>query len=568
MGSSTRPTCTDGKLSVPRRTIGSVSALDGFSPATRDWFRGAFAAPTAAQEGAWAAAQAGRHALVVAPTGSGKTLAAFLWALDRLAADEPTGRSAAPLPGPVRLAAQGAGRRRAAQPPRAAHRDPAGGAAGRRATARHHGRDAHRRHPGGRAAVVRAHAAGRAGHHARIALPAAHLGRAGVAARGAHGDPGRGARGRGHQARRAPRVVAGAARRAARCSCGTAAPGPGPAHRPVGDGPAAGRGRDLPGRGAAGRGGPAAHPEDDRGGRRGAGAGPRGSRRTAGAGLVGRGGHRLGGRHGAAAVDLARGGAAAAGPRPAAPVDDRVRQLPAAGRAADCSAQRACGRGVDAEEIDEAVDLDTVPSDGGARIEHFPAEAVGQSGIGGGAPPVVAKAHHGSMAREQRTIVEEELKAGLLPCVVATSSLELGIDMGAVDLVVQVEAPPSVASGLQRVGRAGHQVGAVSRGIVFPKYRGDLVSCAVVAERMTSGGIESTRYPRNPLDVLAQHVVAMVALDAVDRRRPGRGGTAGRPVRRAARHRTARGARHAVRSLPVRGVRRAAGADHLGPGDG
>ena len=166
-----------------------------------------------------------------------------------------------------------------------------------------------------------------------------------------------------------------------------------------------------------------------------------------------------------------------------------------------------------AEEIDEAVDLDTVPSDGGARIEHFPAEAVGQSGIGGGAPPVVAKAHHGSMAREQRTIVEEELKAGLLPCVVATSSLELGIDMGAVDLVVQVEAPPSVASGLQRVGRAGHQVGAVSRGIVFPKYRGDLVSCAVVAERMTSGGIESTRYPRNPLDVLAQHVVAMVALD-------------------------------------------------------
>jgi ATP-dependent Lhr-like helicase len=117
------------------------------------------------------------------------------------------------------------------------------------------------------------------------------------------------------------------------------------------------------------------------------------------------------------------------------------------------------------------------------------------------------------MSREQRTVVEEELKGGLLPCVVATSSLELGIDMGAVDLVVQVEAPPSVASGLQRVGRAGHQVGAVSRGVVFPKYRGDLVSCTVVAERMTAGAIESLRYPRNPLDVLAQHVVAMVALD-------------------------------------------------------
>ena len=155
-----------------------------------------------------------------------------------------------------------------------------------------------------------------------------------------------------------------------------------------------------------------------------------------------------------------------------------------------------------AEEADEAVELDA-----------FPAEAVGQSGIGGGAPPVVAKAHHGSMSREQRTVVEEELKGGLLPCVVATSSLELGIDMGAVDLVVQVEAPPSVASGLQRVGRAGHQVGAVSRGVVFPKYRGDLVACTVVAERMTAGAIESLRYPRNPLDVLAQHVVAMVALD-------------------------------------------------------
>jgi ATP-dependent Lhr-like helicase len=117
------------------------------------------------------------------------------------------------------------------------------------------------------------------------------------------------------------------------------------------------------------------------------------------------------------------------------------------------------------------------------------------------------------MSREQRTLVEEELKGGVLPCVVATSSLELGIDMGAVDLVIQVEAPPSVASGLQRVGRAGHQVGAVSTGVVFPKYRGDLVACAVVAERMTAGAIESMRYPRNPLDVLAQHIVAMVALE-------------------------------------------------------
>ena len=129
---------------------------------------------------------------------------------------------------------------------------------------------------------------------------------------------------------------------------------------------------------------------------------------------------------------------------------------------------------------------------------------------------VVARAHHGSVSREQRQIVEEELKAGLIPAVVATSSLELGIDMGAVDLVVQVEAPPSVAAGMQRLGRAGHQVGATSVGVIFPKYRGDLLESAVVAERIRSGEIETMRYPRNPLDVLAQHIVSMVALDDLD----------------------------------------------------
>jgi ATP-dependent Lhr-like helicase len=128
----------------------------------------------------------------------------------------------------------------------------------------------------------------------------------------------------------------------------------------------------------------------------------------------------------------------------------------------------------------------------------------------------IARAHHGSVSREQRLVIEEDLKAGRLPAVVATSSLELGIDMGAVDLVIQVEAPSSVAQGLQRIGRAGHQVGAVSRGIVFPKFRGDLVECAVVVERIKDGAIEALRYPRNPLDVLAQQVVAMVAMDEWD----------------------------------------------------
>ncbi|MFG2307074.1 ATP-dependent helicase [Streptomyces sp. NPDC048566] len=144
---------------------------------------------------------------------------------------------------------------------------------------------------------------------------------------------------------------------------------------------------------------------------------------------------------------------------------------------------------------------------------HSPAQLMGGSGAVQGVPAVIARAHHGSVSKEQRAQVEEDLKAGRLPAVVATSSLELGIDMGAVDLVVQVESPPSVASGLQRVGRAGHQVGAVSTGVVFPKYRGDLVQAAVVTERMRTGSIESLRIPANPLDVLAQQLVAMTALD-------------------------------------------------------
>ncbi|MGW7275172.1 ATP-dependent helicase [Streptomyces sp. NPDC054864] len=145
--------------------------------------------------------------------------------------------------------------------------------------------------------------------------------------------------------------------------------------------------------------------------------------------------------------------------------------------------------------------------------DHSPAELMAEAGAAKGAPPVLARAHHGSVSKEQRALVEEDLKAGRLPAVVATSSLELGIDMGAVDLVVQVESPPSVASGLQRVGRAGHQVGAVSTGVVFPKYRGDLVQAAVVTERMRTGSIESLRIPANPLDVLAQQLVATVSLD-------------------------------------------------------
>jgi ATP-dependent Lhr-like helicase len=126
----------------------------------------------------------------------------------------------------------------------------------------------------------------------------------------------------------------------------------------------------------------------------------------------------------------------------------------------------------------------------------------------------LVRSHHGSLARPQRMEVEDLLKAGRLRGLVATSSLELGIDMGAIDLVIQIEAPPSVASGMQRIGRAGHTISAASRGIIVPKFRGDLVSCAAVTRAMHQGHIESIRYPRNPLDVLAQQIVAMIAMDA------------------------------------------------------
>ena len=148
-----------------------------------------------------------------------------------------------------------------------------------------------------------------------------------------------------------------------------------------------------------------------------------------------------------------------------------------------------------------------------AEPHKIPAEIIAQSGSSRGIEAVIAKAHHGSVSKEQRALIEDDLKRGRLPAVVATSSLELGIDMGAVDLVIQIESPPSVASALQRVGRAGHQVGEVSRGVLFPKHRGDLAQTAVAVQRMRSGSIESLSVPTNPLDVLAQQVVAATAMD-------------------------------------------------------
>lgn len=127
----------------------------------------------------------------------------------------------------------------------------------------------------------------------------------------------------------------------------------------------------------------------------------------------------------------------------------------------------------------------------------------------------IAQAHHGSISKQTRELIEDRLKRGELPAIVATSSLELGLDMGAVDLVIQIEAPPSIASGIQRIGRSGHQIGEPSTGVIFPKYRGDLLSCSAATGRMMAGHVEETHYPRNPLDVLAQQIVAITALESM-----------------------------------------------------
>ncbi|HEY6421937.1 MAG TPA: DEAD/DEAH box helicase, partial [Pseudonocardiaceae bacterium] len=452
-----------------------MDVLDVFSPATRDWFAGAFAAPTPAQEGAWTAAAAGEHALVVAPTGSGKTLAAFLWALDRLAVagppEEPSRRCRVLYISPLKALAVDvernlrsplAGIRQAAHrlglpspDIRVAMRTGDTPAEQRRAFARtptdvlvttpeslfllltSAARDSLRGVQTVIVDEVHAVAATKRGAHLALSLerldalleqPAQRIGLSAtvrpveeVSAFLAGGRP--------------VHVVQPELAKTIEVTVQV----------PVEDMSALGE-------------------------------------------ITGEAEHR-------------------ASIWPA--VEQRVLELVRAHRSTIVFANsRRLAERLTSRLNELAIEEPAAPRD------RMPAELMGQAGLAGGAPEVIAKAHHGSMSREQRTLVEEELKGGRLPCVVATSSLELGIDMGAVDLVVQVEAPPTVASGLQRIGRAGHQVGAVSRGVVFPKFRGDLVSCTVVAERMASGAIEALRYPRNPLDVLAQHVVAMVALDS------------------------------------------------------
>ena len=491
----------------------SADVLTLFSPATREWFAGAFAAPTPAQRGAWRAITAGSHTLVVAPTGSGKTLAAFLWSLDRLTAPHPPAnprrRCRVLYVSPLKalavdvqrnLRAPLAGIRHAAR--RLGVPEPDITVGMRTGDTPPQERRSFLRTPpdilvttpeslfllltsqareslrGVRTVIVdevHAMAGTKRGAHLALSLERLDALRASNTD-GADGPDDSGPAQRiGLSATVRPVDEVGAFLAGGR-PVTVVRPEIGKTVEVRVEVPVA----DLteleatpeidPGSPVAA---PAETPEES-----------------------------------AEVVGSAAGGGRRQRPSIWPAVERRILDLVLAHRSTIVFANsRRLAERLTARLNELASGQEEI------IVGHYPAEAVGQAGVAYGAPAVVARAHHGSMSREQRTEVEEDLKSGRLPCVVATSSLELGIDMGAVDLVIQVESPPTVASGLQRVGRAGHQVGAVSRGVVFPKFRGDLVSCAVVAERMAAGKIEALRYPRNPLDVLAQHVVSMVSVE-------------------------------------------------------
>ncbi len=452
--------------------------LSEFGAATRAWFQAAFAAPTAAQAGAWAAVGAGRHALVVAPTGSGKTLAAFLWSLDRLATQppptDPTRRCRVLYVSPLKALAVDVERNLRAPLTgirHAAHRlglPPPDITVGMRTgdTPADERRAFAKRPPDilittPESLFLLLTSASRESLRGIETVIVDEVHALCATKRGAH------------LALSLERLDALLARPAQRIGLSATV-------RPIGE-----TARFLGGSA------PVAVVQPP-------------SAKTIEVSVV------------VPVPDMTELPTGADNENTKASiwpaVEERVLDLIQAHRStivfvnARRGAERLCARLNELAYERAGGALET----GGTRM---PAEIMAESGAAGGAPPVVARAHHGSVSKEERKHTEELLKSGQLPAVVATSSLELGIDMGAVDLVVQVEAPPSVAAGLQRVGRAGHQVGAVSRGVVFPKHRGDLVSCAVVAERMVDGAIEELRYPRNPLDVLAQQVVAMVAVD-------------------------------------------------------
>jgi len=484
----------------------SDSVLDRFSPATAEWFRGSFNAPTAAQEGAWSAISSGHHALVVAPTGSGKTLSAFLWALDRLASTPPPEdrlkRCRILYVSPLKALAVDVERNL---------RSPLVGIGHAATRLGLPAPDLTVALRSGDTPAAERRAFTRAPSDILITTPEslflmltssareALLGVETVILDEVHAVAGtkRGA----HLAVTLERLDALLPRPTQRVGLSATV-------RPVEE-----VARFL----AGGRPVEVVQPP---------------SMKEWDLEVV----VPLADMSSLGEVTEDLSGPAAGEQQRASiwpHVEERIVDLVSAHRStlvfanSRRLAERLTARlneiwhdRVTAAALDAEAAGEGWPAAGGEAARHTrsPAEVMAQSGASSGAPPTLARAHHGSVSKEQRAEIENALKAGLLPAVVATSSLELGIDMGAVDLVVQVESPPSVGSGLQRVGRAGHQVGAVSRGVLFPKFRGDLVQTAVVVERMRAGAIEALRVPANTLDVLAQHVVAMCALDdwAVD----------------------------------------------------
>jgi len=465
-----------------------TDALARFSPASRSWFEAAFARPTRAQTDAWTAIAGGHHALVVAPTGSGKTLSAFLWALDRLAAEPPPPdrqhRCRVLYVSPLKALAVDIERNLRAP------------LAGLRATAQRLGETVPDIEVGIRSGDTPAADRRRFGKtppDVLITTPESLFliltSQAREALRGVetvivdevHAVAGtkRGA----HLALSLERLDALLDRPAQRIGLSATV-------RPVEE-----VARFLGGSSQVEVVAPPAQkqielevvvPLEDM--------------------------TELGG------VPDLEGSAAGEGQRASIwpHVEERIVDLVQQHRSTIVFAnsrrlaERLTARLNEIAAERAGIDLET------DEPPHVPAQLMGASGSSQGPPELIARAHHGSVSKEQRAQIEDDLKRGRLPCVVATSSLELGIDMGAVDLVVQVEAPPSVASGMQRVGRAGHQVGETSRGVLFPKHRSDLVQTAVTVERMRDGAIEALHIPKNPLDVLAQQVVAATAVDEVD----------------------------------------------------
>ena len=470
-----------------------------FTPSWRAGSRRSFSAPTAPQAQGWPAIARGDSTLLLAPTGSGKTLTGFLWCINRLMFEPPPDETErcrvlyisplkalavdvernlrAPLAGISRLAREEGV---AHHLPQVAIRTGDTPAAERARFTRHPGR-----HPD---------------HHAGVAVPAADVECARRAApRSTRSSSTRSTRWWRPSAARTSRCRSSGSRRIARV--------PDPAHRPLGDAAPARRGRALPGRRASRRQRPRAACT------RYAGRQPARRRRSTSSSRPATDDPTY---RPVAIVDAGRTRQLSL--RIEVPVEDmaRLTQVEAitSGPAAAGPQAPSIWAAIHPRLLEVVLaHTSTLLFVNSRRLAERLAAAINEL-----AGETLVRAHHGSLAREQRVEIEDALKAGRLRGLACTSSLELGIDMGAVDLVVQIEAPPSVASGLQRIGRAGHQVDATSAGLIFPKYRGDLLACAAAVRAMREGRVEATHMPRNPLDVLAQQIVAMVAMDdwAVD----------------------------------------------------